>query len=369
MKKEQVDRSRRQVVKSLAVAGIGLSGIKGISPMNSSPGIAQFSGKLGFDNFSIRALKWKAPQLLDYAAKVKVDVVLFSDLDVYERREESYLLELKAKAKELGIEMQAGTGSICPTSNTFPKNVGTAEEHLATTIRIAHTLGSPVARCYLGNAADRMSSGGIEARIADTINVLRKTRSLAKELGVKIAVENHAGDMRASELLILIDGAGRDFVGATLDSGNAVWALEDPHQNMLLLKDVALTTGIRDSAVWETKDGAAVMWTAMGDGKVDWQNYFALLFKVNPTVPIILEIISNSIRQVPYLDTKFWGAYQSLKASELMPFLALAKRGAPRTELPLPAERDGLTPMQLFQLEQLEKSIAYCKSLGLGVKR
>src|SRR5690606_26531435 len=33
---------------------------------------------LGFDNFSIRALGWKAPQLLDYAAQQGVDTVLLS---------------------------------------------------------------------------------------------------------------------------------------------------------------------------------------------------------------------------------------------------------------------------------------------------
>ena len=45
---------------------------------------------------------------------------------------------------------------------------------------------------------------------------------------VMLAVENHAGDMTARELLTLINAAGSDFVGATIDSGNATWALEDP---------------------------------------------------------------------------------------------------------------------------------------------
>ena len=38
---------------------------------------------LGFDNFSIRALDWKAPQLLDFASSHKLDTILFSDLEVY----------------------------------------------------------------------------------------------------------------------------------------------------------------------------------------------------------------------------------------------------------------------------------------------
>ena len=72
--------------------------------------------KLGFDNYSIRALNWKAPQLLDYAASLRLDTVLFSDLDVYESLSDEYLRGIKSKADDLGIEIQAGTGGIDRTS-------------------------------------------------------------------------------------------------------------------------------------------------------------------------------------------------------------------------------------------------------------
>ena len=70
--------------------------------------------KLGFDNFSIRALGWKAGAVLDYAATQKVDALLLSDLDVYENHSDSYLKDLASKAKDLGISLYAGTGGICP---------------------------------------------------------------------------------------------------------------------------------------------------------------------------------------------------------------------------------------------------------------
>ncbi len=47
--------------------------------------------KLGFDNFSVRGFNWKAPQLIDYAQTLNVDVLLMSDLDVYESLEADYL--------------------------------------------------------------------------------------------------------------------------------------------------------------------------------------------------------------------------------------------------------------------------------------
>src|SRR5690242_1826948 len=106
--------------------------------------------KLGFDNYSIRALGWKAPRLLEYAASLKLDTVLFSDLDVYERFSEDYLRGIKAKAGDLGIEIQAGTGGIDKTSGFWNGKWGPPEKLLSTTIRVARILGSRVARCYLG---------------------------------------------------------------------------------------------------------------------------------------------------------------------------------------------------------------------------
>ena len=135
--------------------------------------------KLGFDNYSIRALGWKAPQLLQYAASLGLDTLLLSDLDVYETHSESTLKEVKARADHLGLELQVGMLSICPSSVLFNPRRGTAEAQLKLTIRIARTLGSPVARCVLGKVDDRRSRGGICARIAETVKVLKKVRSYA----------------------------------------------------------------------------------------------------------------------------------------------------------------------------------------------
>jgi sugar phosphate isomerase/epimerase len=223
---------RRSFLQMLAVAGSGmaLGGAAWAQPAPAKPKL-----KLGMDNFSIRALGWKAPALLDYAASLKLDTLLISDLDAYESLEESRLREVKAKADDLGVQIHAGTWSICPTSKAFRNKWGTAEEHLALGLRVARALGSPVLRCVLGTMEDRKTPGGIEARIADTVKVCQACRSRALDAGVKIAIENHAGDMQAAELVRLIEEAGKDYVGATLDSGNATWALEDPMAKLEML--------------------------------------------------------------------------------------------------------------------------------------
>src|SRR6185312_16764794 len=119
--------------------------------------------------FAVRAMGWKAYALLDYAASLKLDSILISDLDAFENHTEAYLKEVKTKGDGLGIQIHLGTWSICPTSKFFKNNWGTAEEHLALGIRMAKTLGSPVIRVILGKGEDRLTEGGIEARIKDTV--------------------------------------------------------------------------------------------------------------------------------------------------------------------------------------------------------
>jgi sugar phosphate isomerase/epimerase len=238
--------------------------------------------KLGFDNFSIRAFDWKAPQLIDYAASQNVDTLLLSDLDVYESLESGYLEKVKHRAEQAGVELQVGTGSICPTSRSYNHDRwGDAAGHARLLIRTAQQLGSGVARCYLGSRADRDGDGGIYRHIDEMVKTLRSVRAEAIDAGVKIAVENHAGDMQAWELAQLIEAAGSDFVGATMDPGNATWTIEDPLVNLETLGPYALATGIRDSAVWETEFGATSMWTNMGQGVVDWD-------RLSRTVPAAL---------------------------------------------------------------------------------
>src|SRR5687768_12992492 len=102
--------------------------------------------KLGFDNYAIRALGWKAPRLLEHAASLKLDTVLFSDHGVYEELTDAYFKGIKAQADERGLQIQAGMLSICPGSVLFDASRGTAEEQLRLTLRIARALSSPVAR-------------------------------------------------------------------------------------------------------------------------------------------------------------------------------------------------------------------------------
>ena len=356
--------NRRQFVKSAVLLGAGAALAPNLIAQGDSPPPKK-KIKLGLDNFAVRAMNWKAHALLDYAASLKLDSLFITDLDAFENHEAGYLEEVKAKADDLGIAIYLGTWSICPTSRTFKNKWGTAEEHLALGIRMAKALGSPALRVVLGGGEDRRTEGGIEARIADTVKVCKACRSQAVDAGVKIAVENHAGDMQAWELVTLIEAAGRDYVGANLDSGNACWTMEDPLENLLALAPYVLTTSLRDSMIWESENGAKVQWTAMGEGCVDLKTYFEKFAELCPNAPVNIETISGFARDVPYLKPEFWNVWPKAKASDFAKFVALAKRGKA-----LPSHRSA-NPQeeQEYQKGELERSIKYCKEvLGLGLR-
>jgi sugar phosphate isomerase/epimerase len=349
--------SRRTFLKSAALATSALA----MGPVAFAAAPKKLNVKLGLDNFSVRAMKWNASQLIDYAAKLKTDSLFLTDLDCYESFDDNYLRDLKKKADDLGLQIHVGSWSICPTSKVFKKKWGTAEEHVALGIRIAKALGSPVFRCVLGTGEDRFSEGGIEARIADTVKVCKASRSRAVDAGVKIAIENHAGDMQSWELVNLIEEAGKDYVAANIDSGNACWTMEDPLQNLETLAPYVATTSLRDSMVWESPTGATVQWTAMGEGNVDVKTYFARFAELCPGIPVHIETISGFPREIPYLKQDFWKVWPNVPAKNFARFLALAKTGKP-----LPGEK---TNDPGYQRDQIVRSLAYCKDvLGLGLK-
>lgn len=317
---------------------------------------------LGFDNFSIRAFNWKAPKLIEYAAHQKVDALLLSDLNVYESFDESYLKEIGQQAKSAGLILHAGTGSICGTSKTFKDVHGTDVEHLRKTIRVANLVGSPVARCYLGSRGDRKGNG-LQPHIDRVIHVCKEVENYAKDSGVKIAIENHAGDMTAWQLKNLIERAGADYVGATIDSGNAVWTMEDPVENLRILAPYALSSGIRDTAIWKEGDKIKAHWVAMGKGSVDWNAYLKIWNKECSDIPFQLEIISQwGSSFSPKSDDKYWSSYRDIRDKDYFAFTKLAAKWKGPAPTPHP-ERNS----KEFMLKDLEASLHYCKTqLGLG---
>jgi len=141
--------------------------------------------------------------------------------------------------------------------------------------------------------------------------------------------------------------------------------------NLELLGPHALTTGMRDSAVWETDRGAASMWVNLGQGVTDWPAYVRRFQELCPHTAFVLEVISYKWPyEMPYLEPDYWTQFPRARASEFARFVALAKRGK---KYELPADRPAGEPsIELEKAQQkfdLEADVRYAKQvLGLGRK-
>ena len=317
----------------------------------------QPSVKFGVDLFSVRSQGWTPFEHLDYCAKWNVKVVHFSEIRFIGGLEEEHLKRVRAHAEKLGIEVEIGMRSICPSSKMFDRSQGTAEEQLTRMIQAARTVGSRIVRAVLGSSADRTGPLPIEGHIENTAKVLRAVRSRVLDNSLKVAIENHSGDMQARELRMLIEEAGTDYAGACLDSGNPLWTLEDPHLTLETLAPYVVTSHVRDSAVWRTPQGAAVQWVRMGDGNVGIAEYIKKFAERCPGKALSLEVIVTGPRPFNYLDPKFWEAYRKTPAWEFARFLALAEKGTPRPPAP-PVPRDAAAARER---EDLEASIRWTR--------
>lgn len=314
--------------------------------------------KFGIDLFSLRSQGWSAFAYLDYCAKLGAKVVHFSEIRFLGGLEKSHLEKVRDHARALGIELEIGMLSICPTAARFDPKQGTAEEQLARMIEAARITGAPLVRAVLGDWRDRASAVPLDQHIENTVKTLRSVRSRVLDAGKKIAIENHGGDLQGRELKMLIEAAGPDFVGACIDSGNPTWAIEDPHVTLETLAPYVLTSHVRDSAVWRTPEGAAMQWTRMGEGNVDiggWVKKFASLC---PGKAMSLEIIVTATRPFPYFQPDFWKAFRQTPAWEFARFAAIAEHGKPRENRPAPAKEQAAA----LEREDLESSIQWLRS-------
>jgi hypothetical protein len=91
---------------------------------------------LGFDSYSIRDLRWKAPRLIDYAAELKLDTVMIA-YGSFESLEEAYLKKIKEQADRLGLKVAPAFGFFCPKSVGYNPRQGEPVQYLSQGIRVA----------------------------------------------------------------------------------------------------------------------------------------------------------------------------------------------------------------------------------------
>ncbi len=333
---------------------------------------------LGLDSYSLRLQGWDAFAFIRYAGAMGLDAVHFSERANLASHDRSYLREVRDEARAQGVALEVGLGSIDRYAASFDPTHGDAEEQVTAMIQAAAEVGSPIVRCFLGDRRDRAGAVPLEAHIAECERVIAAIAPVARANRVRLALENHGGvDLLARELRAIIERRGFDVVGACLDTGNPAYAGEDPLLAAEILAPYALTTHVRDTAVWEAADGAMAQWVPLGEGNTDLAGIRDLLVAHAPECPFDLEIITGTgPARVPYLTSEHAMLYPEVPAMDAARFALLARDGTrrglrPRTQVL--AVRAGATPpdtlerLRIQQRADFESSVAYARSrLHLG---
>src|SRR6478735_8313207 len=106
---------RRTFLKTVgAAAAAAMTAPAGALAMQTKPKV-----RFGVDMYSLGAQNWTPFQQLDFAAKWNVKVVHFSEIRFLGTLEPDNLRKVRARADELGIDIEIGMRSICPTSAMF----------------------------------------------------------------------------------------------------------------------------------------------------------------------------------------------------------------------------------------------------------
>jgi 3-oxoisoapionate decarboxylase len=316
---------------------------------------------LGLDAHSVRGMKWKAKQLIDYANDLNMDSLLLNGLEYFESLEDDFLKELKKLMDKNGMSFYFGVGGLSINSPSYSSEYGTPRELITQGIRLAKIFDSSSVNCRIGSFKDRYTDGGIIARMEEIIKELRSMRSQIQDAGLKFAVENHAGDMRSEELLYIVETVGADICGVMLDPGNAAWAMEDPMNQIKKLGKHVLCTSIRDYRICQSENGATLQWTAIGEGSMDFVKYTEMMSEYCPGIPLQIETISNLRLEIPFLKSDFWAGYPDLKASGLLDFYSMVRNAEPIEKLADLLPKDQQALQQEIQKQELLKSIDFLR--------
>ncbi len=115
------------------------------------------------------------------------------------------------------------------------------------------------------------------------VKMFKKAVVVAKDHGVKLAVENHI-DFTAAEIRQLLEGVDSEFFGLNFDTGNFLRLLDDPVKGMGYLAQHTLATHVKD--LMPDKNAKPTDWhffagVPVGMGLINNQALAEMLHKAN----------------------------------------------------------------------------------------
>lgn len=142
--------------------------------------------------------------------------------------------------------------------------------------------------------------------INDSIKFLNILEPIAKDNGVKIAIENHQ-DFDSNDFLKILERFTKNnVIGLNFDIGNAFAVCEDPMVFCKKLDYMINNVHIKDYEIYETKEGFKLCSCSIGYGSVNIKPILKHIEKINPGITKTIEPGQLSPRHIMKNKKIFW---------------------------------------------------------------
>lgn len=320
--------------------------------------------RVGLDAYSVKPLNLDARQTLEYArARGLAGVQFGTAYELSPTLDPGEIAEVAAEFRHHGCYLEVGIPCINPHRpgpQALQAGDGNQRAGTARLMRLAAQAGSSSLRCFVGGPADRHRQDvPWGQQLADSAALLRDLAPLARDLGVRFALETHA-DATTAELLRMVEAVGVEAAGLCLDTGNLSICLEEPVAATRRAAPYVIATHTKDAVLWLADDGLRWQARACGEGLMPWPALLRELAACAPDLTLSLED-HLAIFEMPIFEPAWLAAFPDVSASELAAVVGLAWRGQrliERGEIPAPPQVEA-TPWPEQAADRLERAGRY----------
>jgi 3-oxoisoapionate decarboxylase len=212
------------------------------------------------------------------AKELKVDGVSLESCFFPKNVDQAWFKDLKARLDDYKFDRVYAWGH--PDGLERGQN-WTAYEEMVAGIPNAKAIGADVMRVVGSSLMFRHEPHG--PQIKALVEMFKKAVKVAKDNGVKLAVENHI-DFTSDEILQLLELVDSEYFGLNFDTGNFLRLLDDPIKGMEKLAPYVLATHVKD--LMPDKNARPTDWhffagVPVGQGLINNQVLAQLLHKAH----------------------------------------------------------------------------------------
>ena len=304
--------------------------------------------KLGIDWQKLPEGKKRGPLAsLDLVHELGLGGLFFPTiLDMSPTLDLGELRDIRAKADDFGLYLEAGLGKINPYCSAEAPELRAAGDGdiiagLVRMIGLAAEIGCHGLWISPGNFKGQYPGRFANDRFRTDITwgeqlyaIQRVMQRLAPALrahGSHMNMETH-DEITSFEILRLIEAVGSDCTGVVFDTANGLQRGEHPVWAARRVAPFVRQTHIKDAYVARAPEGLDFQGRPCGEGIVDFAAILPILHEANPDLNLSLEMVASSTdkprapnpRQCIQIDDPIWrAAHPDLTSEELDAYMSL----------------------------------------------